>query len=189
MPIGFIFLVITTIYILFYMKSKFKWILIPILFLFMLGYFVSPFVLDRVSINILFIIAAISVFVYSCVAISCKKYFLLIIMSLMVVLVYVLVVSRNSDYITSIYQAPIMIIVFLANLIFLFDFKSVMFLNSLSFLLLSIANLFVESGLGFINFASVDLCNAIIIVTIGFYVFNLFISKLIKSMEMHIWKK
>lgn len=172
MPIGFIFLGVCLIYVLFNIGGIQKIAYIAFLLFFMLGFFVLPISFDRVSINIIFFVSAVIVMVVGMFRLKSICIFESLILSVVVCFVYAIIASKNSEFVTSISQLPIMIIVFLANLLIVKNLKFVFVLNATSFILLSLTNLMVETNLGFINFASIDLCNALLIVTLFSVVIN-----------------
>lgn len=173
MPIGFMLIGVMLIYNIIYETNKLNKICCVLFCLItMCGYFVKPLSLGNISINLIFISSAVFVLFWHVKEFSKNKNIKLIINSLIVCLLYVILTIINSDYITVLNPYPVCFLLILFSVANLSDFKFVIAFNAASFLLISIANLIVEKGMGFVHFASMELFNLIMIILAILYLIS-----------------
>lgn len=164
MPVGFIFLGLTLIYLLFFENNiTIKWIGSVFCFFTMCGYFVSPINLCGVSANIIFVVASICMVCCFSFSLTLNQKVNVLIWSVFVSLAYVVLSTINSDYITALNPYPVCFIILILCVINLKNFNFVVSFVQLSFLIINACNLVVERGMGHINIASVEFFNLMIV--------------------------
>lgn len=174
MPIGFMFLGLVLIFELFFEKNKLQKVFALIFCAFtMLGYFVTPLDLGNLSVNIIIVISALILLCYFAKDLNKKQKINLLAWGLFSALIYIVLTFVNSDYITTLNPYPISLVVVLISLFNLNNFKFVVSFNMFTFILLSMCNLIVESGLGYVNFASLELFNLILVILAVMVAFKL----------------
>ena len=189
MPIGFILLGLILIYELFFEKQLlFKVFSLIFCSFTMLGYVVKPLYLDNLSVNIIICVSALILMCYFAKNFNKSEKINLLIYGTIVAISYTIITIINSDFISVLNPYPILFVIILLGVFSISNISFVISFSMFSFLILNLCNLFVERGLGYVNFASVELFNLILVVlavlvSCRFLMFEL---KFLKKDE--IWK-
>lgn len=189
MPIGFIFLGVILIFVVLSDYNKQNKIIFSLFCVFtMSAYFVKPLNLGSISINIILIVSLILSFFYFSKNLSKKQLLKVVVFSTILCVLYVGLTSFNSDYITTLNPYPIFFVFIVFSLINVSNFSAMVTFNVLSYLFLSFCNLFVESGLGYVNFASLETFNLMLVVLLIMSVLKLLLNHKTKFKRGKLWK-
>ncbi len=189
MPIGFMFLGVVLIYELCFESNKMQKIFALVFCAFtMLGYFISPIDFGKLSVNIIIVISALVLVIYFAKDFNKTEKVNLLTFSLFVSLFYIVITFINSDYILTLNPYPVFTLVMLVCVISLKNIKFVISFLMLSFLLLNLCNLFVERGLGYINFANLELFNLMLVGVAVLALFKIIISLMGSLKRSGLWK-
>ncbi len=164
MPAGFIILSLVLIYELFFEnKAQVKCVALIFCIFVMSGYFINPLHLGNLSVNIVMVISALVLMCYFAKNFRKTEKINFLICGIIVVLSYIIITNISTDFISILNPYPIFFVIMLLGVISIKNISFVISFSMLSFLLLSVCNLFVESGLGYVNFANVELFNLILV--------------------------
>lgn len=189
MPIGFICLGVFLIYQLLYQNNKTKKIGATLFCLFtMSGYLTNTITLKNVSINIIFMLSALFTALFVIKNFKLKEIVNLLALCVFVSCFYVVLTKINSDFITALNPYPIIFVMLIVSVAVIKNFKFVIAFNLISFLFISLCNLFVEKNLGFVNFASLELFDLVLLLLSILLVIKLIIIDLKQLKRDVIWK-
>lgn len=189
MPIGFICLGVFLIYQLLYQNNNTKKIGVTLFCLFtMSGYLIGTITLKSVSINIIFMLSALFTALFVIKNFKLKEIVNLLALCVFVSCFYVVLTKINSDFITALNPYPIIFIMLIVSVAVIKNFKFVVAFNLISFLFISLCNLFVEKNLGFVNFASLELFDLVLLLLSILLVIKLIIIDLKQLKRDVIWK-
>lgn len=189
MPIGFICLGVFLIYQLLYQNNNTKKIGVTLFCLFtMSGYLIGTITLKSVSINIIFMLSALFTALFVIKNFKLKKIVNLLALCVFVSCFYVVLTKINSDFITTLNPYPIIFVMLIISVAVIKNFKFVVAFNLISFLFISLCNLFVEKNLGFVNFASLELFDLVLLLLSILLVIKLIIIDLKQLKRDVIWK-
>lgn len=189
MPVGFVFLGVVLIFVLlgeYGVQNKLCFA--SFLVFTMSAYFVKPLNIGAFSLNFILIVSAIVSFVFFSKCLLAKQMFNVFLCSTIVSVIYLILTSFNSDYITTLNPYPIFFVLIVFGLINLKNFKVVVCFVALSYLILSFCNLFVESGLGYVHFASLELFNLMLVVLLIMLIVNLMFKHVSIQKRRKLWK-
>lgn len=189
MPIGFICLGVFLIYQLLYQNNNTKKIGVTLFCLFtMSGYLIGTITLKNVSINIIFMLSALFTALFAIKNFKLKEIVNLLALCVFVSCFYVVLTKINSDFITTLNPYPIIFVMLIISVAVIKNFKFVIAFNLISFLFISLCNLFVEKNLGFVNFASLELFDLVLLLLSILLVIKLIIIDLKQLKRDVIWK-
>lgn len=189
MPIGFICLGVFLIYQLLYQNNNTKKIGVTLFCLFtMSGYLIGTITLKNVSINIIFMLSALFTALFAIKTFKLKEIVNLLALCVFVSCFYVVLTKINSDFITTLNPYPIIFVMLIVSVAVIKNFKFVVAFNLISFLFISLCNLFVEKNLGFVNFASLELFDLVLLLLSILLVIKLIIIDLKQLKRDVIWK-
>lgn len=189
MPIGFICLGVFLIYQLLYQNNNTKKIGVTLFCLFtMSGYLIGTITLKSVSINIIFMLSALFTALFVIKNFKLKEIVNLLALCVFVSCFYVVLTKINSDFITTLNPYPIIFVMLIISVAVIKNFKFVVAFNLISFLFISLCNLFVEKNLGFVNFASLELFDLVLLLLSILLVIKLIIIDLKQLKRDVIWK-
>lgn len=189
MPIGFICLGVFLIYQLLYQNNNTKKIGVTLFCLFtMSGYLIGTITLKNVSINIIFMLSALFTALFVIKNFKLKEIVNLLALCVFVSCFYVVLTKINSDFITALNPYPIIFVMLIISVAVIKNFKFVIAFNLISFLFISLCNLFVEKNLGFVNFASLELFDLVLLLLSILLVIKLIIIDLKQLKRDVIWK-
>lgn len=189
MPIGFICLGVFLIYQLLYQNNNTKKIGVTLFCLFtMSGYLIGTITLKNVSINIIFMLSALFTALFVIKNFKLKEIVNLLALCVFVSCFYVVLTKINSDFITTLNPYPIIFVMLIISVAVIKNFKFVIAFNLISFLFISLCNLFVEKNLGFVNFASLELFDLVLLLLSILLVIKLIIIDLKQLKRDVIWK-
>ncbi len=189
MPIGFICLGVFLIYQLLYQNNNTKKIGVTLFCLFtMSGYLTNTITLKNVSINIIFMLSALFTALFVIKNFKLKEIVNLLALCVFVSCFYVVLTKINSDFITTLNPYPIIFVMLIVSVAVIKNFKFVVAFNLISFLFISLCNLFVEKNLGFVNFASLELFDLVLLLLSILLVIKLIIIDLKQLKRDVIWK-
>ena len=189
MPIGFICLGVFLIYQLQYQNNNTKKIGVTLFCLFtMSGYLIGTITLKSVSINIIFMLSALFTALFVIKNFKLKEIVNLLALCVFVSCFYVVLTKINSDFITALNPYPIIFVMLIISVAVIKNFKFVVAFNLISFLFISLCNLFVEKNLGFVNFASLELFDLVLLLLSILLVIKLIIIDLKQLKRDVIWK-
>lgn len=189
MPIGFICLGVFLIYQLLYQNNNTKKIGATLFCLFtMSGYLIGTITLKSVSINIIFMLSALFTALFAIKNFKLKEIVNLLALCVFVSCFYVVLTKINSDFITTLNPYPIIFVMLIISVAVIKNFKFVVAFNLISFLFISLCNLFVEKNLGFVNFASLELFDLVLLLLSILLVIKLIIIDLKQLKRDVIWK-
>ena len=189
MPIGFICLGVFLIYQLLYQNNNTKKIGVTLFCLFtMSGYLIGTITLKSVSINIIFMLSALFTALFVIKNFKLKEIVNLLALCVFVSCFYVVLTKINSDFITTLNPYPIIFVMLIVSVAVIKNFKFVVAFNLISFLFISLCNLFVEKNLGFVNFASLELFDLVLLLLSILLVIKLIIIDLKQLKRDVIWK-
>lgn len=189
MPIGFICLGVFLIYQLLYQNNNTKKIGVTLFCLFtMSGYLIGTITLKSVSINIIFMLSALFTALFIIKNFKLKEIVNLLALCVFVSCFYVVLTKINSDFITALNPYPIIFLMLIISVAVIKNFKFVIAFNLISFLFISLCNLFVEKNLGFVNFASLELFDLVLLLLSILLVIKLIIIDLKQLKRDVIWK-
>lgn len=189
MPIGFICLGVFLIYQLLYQNNNTKKIGVTLFCLFtMSGYLIGTITLKSVSINIIFMLSALFTALFVIKNFKLKEIVNLLALCVFVSCFYVVLTKINSDFITALNPYPIIFVMLIVSVAVIKNFKFVIAFNLISFLFISLCNLFVEKNLGFVNFASLELFDLVLLLLSILLVIKLIIIDLKQLKRDVIWK-
>lgn len=189
MPIGFICLGVFLIYQLLYQNNNTKKIGVILFCLFtMSGYLIGTITLKSVSINIIFMLSALFTALFVIKNFKLKEIVNLLALCVFVSCFYVVLTKINSDFITTLNPYPIIFVMLIISVAVIKNFKFVVAFNLISFLFISLCNLFVEKNLGFVNFASLELFDLVLLLLSILLVIKLIIIDLKQLKRDVIWK-
>lgn len=189
MPIGFICLGVFLIYQLLYQNNNTKKIGVTLFCLFtMSGYLIGTITLKNVSINIIFMLSALFTALFAIKTFKLKEIVNLLALCVFVSCFYVVLTKINSDFITALNPYPIIFVMLIISVAVIKNFKFVVAFNLISFLFISLCNLFVEKNLGFVNFASLELFDLVLLLLSILLVIKLIIIDLKQLKRDVIWK-
>lgn len=189
MPIGFICLGVFLIYQLLYQNNNTKKIGVTLFCLFtMSGYLIGTITLKSVSINIIFMLSALFTALFVIKNFKLKEIVNLLALCVFVSCFYVVLTKINSDFITVLNPYPIIFVMLIISVAVIKNFKFVVAFNLISFLFISLCNLFVEKSLGFVNFASLELFDLVLLLLSILLVIKLIIIDLKQLKRDVIWK-
>lgn len=189
MPIGFICLGVFLIYQLLYQNNNTKKIGVTLFCLFtMSGYLIGTITLKSVSINIIFMLSASFTALFVIKNFKLKEIVNLLALCVFVSCFYVVLTKINSDFITTLNPYPIIFVMLIISVAVIKNFKFVVAFNLISFLFISLCNLFVEKNLGFVNFASLELFDLVLLLLSILLVIKLIIIDLKQLKRDVIWK-
>lgn len=189
MPIGFICLGVFLIYQLLYQNNNTKKIGVTLFCLFtMSGYLIGTITLKNVSINIIFMLSALFTALFVIKNFKLKEIVNLLALCVFVSCFYVVLTKINSDFITTLNPYPIIFVMLIISVAVIKNFKFVVAFNLISFLFISLCNLFVEKNLGFVNFASLELFDLVLLLLSILLVIKLIIIDLKQLKRDVIWK-
>lgn len=189
MPIGFICLGVFLIYQLLYQNNNTKKIGVTLFCLFtMSGYLTNTITLKNVSINIIFMLSALFTALFAIKNFKLKEIVNLLALCVFVSCFYVVLTKINSDFITALNPYPIIFVMLIISVAVIKNFKFVVAFNLISFLFISLCNLFVEKNLGFVNFASLELFDLVLLLLSILLVIKLIIIDLKQLKRDVIWK-
>lgn len=189
MPIGFICLGVFLIYQLLYQNNNTKKIGVTLFCLFtMSGYLIGTITLKSVSINIIFMLSALFTALFAIKNFKLKEIVNLLALCVFVSCFYVVLTKINSDFITALNPYPIIFVMLIISVAVIKNFKFVVAFNLISFLFISLCNLFVEKNLGFVNFASLELFDLVLLLLSILLVIKLIIIDLKQLKRDVIWK-
>ena len=189
MPIGFICLGVFLIYQLLYQNNNTKKIGVTLFCLFtMSGYLIGTITLKNVSINIIFMLSALFTALFVIKNFKLKEIVNLLALCVFVSCFYVVLTKINSDFITTLNPYPIIFVMLIVSVAVIKNFKFVVAFNLISFLFISLCNLFVEKNLGFVNFASLELFDLVLLLLSILLVIKLIIIDLKQLKRDVIWK-
>lgn len=189
MPIGFICLGVFLIYQLLYQNNNTKKIGVTLFCLFtMSGYLIGTITLKSVSINIIFMLSALFTALFVIKNFKLKEIVNLLALCVFVSCFYVVLTKINSDFITALNPYPIIFVMLIVSVAVIKNFKFVVAFNLISFLFISLCNLFVEKNLGFVNFASLELFDLVLLLLSILLVIKLIIIDLKQLKRDVIWK-
>lgn len=189
MPIGFICLGVFLIYQLLYQNNNTKKIGVTLFCLFtMSGYLIGTITLKNVSINIIFMLSALFTALFVIKNFKLKEIVNLLVLCVFVSCFYVVLTKINSDFITALNPYPIIFVMLIISVAVIKNFKFVVAFNLISFLFISLCNLFVEKNLGFVNFASLELFDLVLLLLSILLVIKLIIIDLKQLKRDVIWK-
>lgn len=189
MPIGFICLGVFLIYQLLYQNNNTKKIGVTLFCLFtMSGYLIGTITLKNVSINIIFMLSALFTALFVIKNFKLKEIVNLLALCVFVSCFYVVLTKINSDFITALNPYPIIFVMLIISVAVIKNFKFVVAFNLISFLFISLCNLFVEKNLGFVNFASLELFDLVLLLLSILLVIKLIIIDLKQLKRDVIWK-
>lgn len=189
MPIGFICLGVFLIYQLLYQNNNTKKIGVTLFCLFtMSGYLIGTITLKSVSINIIFMLSALFTALFVIKNFKLKEIVNLLALCVFVSCFYVVLTKINSDFITALNPYPIIFVMLIISVAVIKNFKFVVAFNLISFLFISLCNLFVEKNLGFVNFASLELFDLVLLLLSILLVIKLIIIDLKQLKRDVIWK-
>ena len=189
MPIGFICLGVFLIYQLLYQNNNTKKIGVTLFCLFtMSGYLIGTITLKNVSINIIFMLSALFTALFVIKTFKLKEIVNLLALCVFVSCFYVVLTKINSDFITTLNPYPIIFVMLIVSVAVIKNFKFVIAFNLISFLFISLCNLFVEKNLGFVNFASLELFDLVLLLLSILLVIKLIIIDLKQLKRDVIWK-
>lgn len=189
MPIGFICLGVFLIYQLLYQNNNTKKIGVTLFCLFtMSGYLIGTITLKNVSINIIFMLSALFTALFVIKNFKLKEIVNLLALCVFVSCFYVVLTKINSDFITALNPYPIIFVMLIVSVAVIKNFKFVVAFNLISFLFISLCNLFVEKNLGFVNFASLELFDLVLLLLSILLVIKLIIIDLKQLKRDVIWK-
>lgn len=189
MPIGFICLGVFLIYQLLYQNNNTKKIGVTLFCLFtMSGYLTNTITLKNVSINIIFMLSALFTALFVIKNFKLKEIVNLLALCVFVSCFYVVLTKINSDFITTLNPYPIIFVMLIISVAVIKNFKFVVAFNLISFLFISLCNLFVEKNLGFVNFASLELFDLVLLLLSILLVIKLIIIDLKQLKRDVIWK-
>ncbi len=189
MPIGFICLGVFLIYQLLYQNNNTKKIGVTLFCLFtMSGYLTNTITLKNVSINIIFMLSALFTALFVIKNFKLKEIVNLLVLCVFVSCFYVVLTKINSDFITALNPYPIIFVMLIVSVAVIKNFKFVVAFNLISFLFISLCNLFVEKNLGFVNFASLELFDLVLLLLSILLVIKLIIIDLKQLKRDVIWK-
>ena len=189
MPIGFICLGVFLIYQLLYQNNNTKKIGVTLFCLFtMSGYLTNTITLKNVSINMIFMLSALFTALFAIKTFKLKEIVNLLALCVFVSCFYVVLTKINSDFITTLNPYPIIFVMLIISVAVIKNFKFVVAFNLISFLFISLCNLFVEKNLGFVNFASLELFDLVLLLLSILLVIKLIIIDLKQLKRDVIWK-
>ena len=189
MPIGFIVLGLILIYELFFEKQLLLKIFTLIFCAFtMLGYIVKPLYFETISVNLIIGFSSLILMCYFAKNFNNTEKIALLTNGVIVAISYIIITIINSDFISSLNPYPIVFVIILLGVFSLNNINFVISFSMLSFIILNLCNLFIERGVGYVNFANVELFNLILVAlaVLGTCRFLMFELKFLK--RDNIWK-
>ncbi len=180
MPLGFLIFGIVTIYSLIFFNHALTKICVSIFtVLSMLAYFISPLNIGNLSINLICVASALCCFIVAYTKLNKTQMYNVILSSIMVCVIYIAICNFTTNYLTSLNAILVISMIVILGLVNLKNTNFILCLNALTFLLISLCNLFLESGLGYINFASLDLYNLFVVTSFSLLLLNVLFTYLL----------
>lgn len=162
MPLTFILLGLVLIFKLFFETNKIQktWVCVFCAFA-MFGFIVPPLYLKTFSVNVCLIVGSLGLLLFFIKSLPKLKVLNIVLQSLFILICYIALAKYNSDFITTLNPYPVLVILLIFNLLNLKNLNGIVCLNCLTFLLVSLSNLTVEVGLGYVHVASYEFFNLI----------------------------